>query len=200
MKKRLFSIFSGMAILSLVLFFSCEIGLGSSVDTEAPKVEFDSSTVKAGSVVRDAFAVCGTFEDDGSIGSVKATLTNLENRSSKKKSGSIDASGGKWKVSFDPTAENLADGKYELTVELKDTAGHKTKVSRTLIIDNTAPLVILTRPGTKTGDGTFDSYGQKFTLEGKAADDNDVSLIQVQVYDNEACSGDPIKLNSQMYH
>ena len=76
---RSFILKSGLVALALSLnfFAACEIGLGSSVDTEAPKIDFADETVASGAVVRDAFAVFGTFDDDGSIDSVKATLTNL---------------------------------------------------------------------------------------------------------------------------
>ena len=52
---------------------------------------------------------------------------------------------------------------------------------------------MLSRPSTKSTSSSIDSYGQKFTLEGKAADDNDVSLIEVKVYSNPECTGEPLK-------
>ena len=185
---------SGLVALALSLnfFAACEIGLGSSVDTEAPKIDFADETVAAGAVVRDAFAVFGTFDDDGSIDSVKATLTNLSTSEARKKDGEL-LSGKKWRVSFNPAEEGIKDGSYELVIVIKDTAKHDTKITRAFTIDNTAPLVVLSRPSTKNGASSFDSYGQKFTLEGKAADDNDVSLIEVNVYSDPSCSGTPLK-------
>ena len=196
MKKSLFTSLLGMTVLSFVFFSACEIGLGSSVDVEAPKIEFADSTVESGAVVRDAFAVCGKWTDDGSIGSITATLKNLSSGASFKKNGSIKD--GNWTVTFSPAEEAIPDGSYELSVAIKDTADHETKVSRAFTIDNTPPLVVLSRPSTKlgatlAGTASFDSYGQKFTLEGKAADDNDVSLIEVNVYENPDCSGSPLK-------
>lgn len=181
--------------LGLNFFAACEIGLGSSVDVESPKIDFAETTVGSGAVVRDAFAVFGTFDDDGSIGSLTAKLTNLTTGTVIEKSGKVNDSDKTWNLSFSPADEGIIDGTYDLNITIKDTADHETKISRTIIVDNTAPLVVLTRPSTKAPDsGTnFDSYGQKFTIEGKAADDNDVSLIEVNIYADASCSGTPLK-------
>lgn len=179
--------------LGLNFFAACEIGLGSSVDVESPKIDFAETTVGSGAVVRDAFAVFGTFDDDGSIGSLTAKLTNLTTGTVIEKSGKVNDSDKTWNLSFSPADEGIIDGTYDLNITIKDTADHETKISRTIIVDNTAPLVVLTRPSTRAGADSFDSYGQKFTLEGKAADDNDVSLIEVNVYADASCSGTPLK-------
>ena len=61
MKKCVCSVLAkvGFAALALSLnfFAACEIGLGSSVDVEAPKIDFSENTLASGAVVRDAFAV-----------------------------------------------------------------------------------------------------------------------------------------------
>lgn len=180
--------------LGLNFFAACEIGLGESVDVEAPKIEFANETVVSGAVIRDAFAVFGTWEDDGSIETITATLRSLTDSDfSIEREGDLDEENASWKVTFDPVREKISDGPYELSIYIEDSAGHENKISRSITIDNTAPLVVLSRPSTKAGASSFDSYGQKFTLEGKAADDNDVSLIEVNVYSNAACTGEPIK-------
>lgn len=195
MKKSVRSVLTKVGFAALVLslnfFAACEIGLGSSVDVEAPKIDFADSTVDSGAVVRDAFAVFGSWEDDGSIGSINATLKNLETGAEVKKAGTIGDK--QWSVAFSPADDSITDGTYELSIVIKDGADHESKISRSFIIDNTPPLVVLSRPSTKIGAASFDSYGQKFTLEGKAADDNDVSLIEVNVYADADCSGSPLK-------
>ena len=200
MKKSVRSVISKFGFIAIALslnfFAACEIGLGSSVDVEAPKIEFSESTVESGAVVRDAFAVFGSWNDDGSIGSITATLKNLSTGAEFSKTGTVGENS--WNVSFNPASESIPDGSYELSVVIKDSADHETKISRAFVIDNTAPLVVLSRPSTKlgatlAGADSFDSYGQKFTLEGKAADDNDVSLIEVKVYADAACTGNPLK-------
>ena len=195
MKKCVCSVLAkvGFAALALSLnfFAACEIGLGSSVDVEAPKIDFSENTLESGAVVRDAFAVFGSWTDDGNIGSINATLKNLATGVETKKAGTVGEN--LWNVTFSPDEDSIADGSYELSVVIKDSADHETKISRSFIIDNTPPLVVLSRPSTKIGATSFDSYGQKFTLEGKAADDNDVSLIEVNVYADSDCSGSPLK-------
>ena len=196
-KKSLLSCLIGIIFIPVIIFSACEIGLGASVDVEAPKIDFSDATITSGAVVRDDFAVFGRWEDDGSIGSITATLKNLSTGSEFQKEGAINEDNS-WSISFSPENEGIDDGSYELSILIKDSADHETKISRAFTIDNTPPLVVLSRPSTRlgatlAGTSAFDSYGQKFTLEGKAADDNDVSLIEVNVYDNSACSGAPLK-------
>lgn len=195
MKKSVRSVLTKVGFAALVLslnfFAACEIGLGSSVDVEAPKISFSDTTIDSGAVVRDTFAVFGKWEDDGSISSLNATLKNLTTGAEIKKAGTI--ADNSWNVTFSPADDAIADGSYELSIIIKDGANHESKISRAFVIDNTPPLVVLSRPSTKNGASSFDSYGQKFTLEGKAADDNDVSLIEVNVYADAACTGEPLK-------
>lgn len=191
MKKRLLYSF---LLFIIGIFSACEVGLGAAVDTEAPKIDFAENTISSGAVVRDAFAVFGTWEDDGSIGSVTATLASLSGSGfSVEKEGTFDDEKLSWQVVFNPAEDIIPDGSYELVIIIKDTAEHESRISRAITIDNTPPLVVLSRPSTKSTSSSIDSYGQKFTLEGKAADDNDVSLIEVKVYSNPECTGEPLK-------
>ena len=65
-----------------------------------------------------------------------------------------------------------------------DTYLHTGKATQTFSIDNTAPLIVLTSPSSKTIDNPT-SYGQVFSVEGKAADDSDVDSIDAIIYDSE---------------
>ena len=186
-----------VTIITLSAFNSCEVGLGSAVDTEAPVIDFAEDTVGSGAVIRDSFMVRGIWSDDGTIDYLKATLTNTSGKTL-----SVDVTGtvetqsegkGTWNVVFDPLTSNIPDGSYELTINIADKGKHVSKITRAFVIDNTAPLVVLSRPSTKLNSLKIDSYGQSFTLEGKAADDNDVSLIEVKVYADAACQGTPLK-------
>ena len=211
MRRRVyfFECFIGLfSLLAIAVFtLSCEIGLGAAVDTEAPVVNFggkDTSsgtvlnTIETGAVIRDSFMIQGTWSDDGSISDLSAVLSSTDGSRKKYETDGVitTKSGGKkgiWSVNFDPVAQGIKDGTYELSISISDSGHHTSKITRTIIIDNTPPLVVLSRPSTKKGAANIDSYGQKFTLEGKAADDNDVSLIEVNVYDNEACAGLPLQ-------
>ena len=187
-----------ISILALAAFNSCEVGLGAAVDTEAPVIDFAEDTVGSGAVIRDSFMVRGTWTDDGTIDYLKATLTNTSGKAlSFEATGTVETQEegkGTWNVVFDPLTSNIPDGSYELTLNIADKGKHVSKITRALVIDNTAPIVVLTRPSTKSGATTFDSYGQKFTLEGKAADDNDVKLIEVNVYSDSSCTGTPLQV------
>ena len=183
-------------LVFLVSIISCEVGLGSAVDTQPPSVTIDGPNVDA--VIRDVFAITGRWSDDGSISEVKATLKRTNGNAKE-----VEIPGewnvdpqlketGTWKVLVDYEKENLVDGTYQATVSVKDNGKHITTQSTTFTIDNTAPVLVLSRPSIKEGQSGFDSYGRTFTLEGKAADDNEVSLIEVNVFEN-ADSTEPLK-------
>ena len=177
------------------LFSSCEVGLGASVDTEAPEITIENPPV--GAVIRDVFALSGHWNDDGAISGISVTLKRTDGKGK-----SVEISGsdiqwkkaqsgedqGTWRALIDYDAKNLKDGSYQAIVAIKDMSSHKITQSTTFTIDNTPPLMILSRPATKASSDIFDSYGRTITLEGKAADDNEVSLIEVKVYKDEECT------------
>ena len=194
-KVRFLSLISfvGLVLFGFIFTFnSCEIGLGASVDTQAPVVSFAETTVGSGGVIRDSFMVYGNWTDDGTIKEVTATLNKTDGSKvsfeTKGKVETTENGSGTWNAVFDPPKDKIPDGSYELSITMEDKGNHKSTITRAVIIDNTPPLVVLTRPGTKLNDTSFDSYGQKFSLEGKAADDNDVSLVEVNIFEDAACT------------
>src|SRR5574344_2552233 len=65
------------AVLIVILpLLSCQVGLGSSVDTEAPTVSVKYPPANA--VIRDKFTIAGTCSDDKALASVTVTLTNTD--------------------------------------------------------------------------------------------------------------------------
>lgn len=184
-------------------FSSCEVGLGSSVDTEAPEITIVSPSV--GSIIRDKFALSGRWGDDGSVADIWVTLKRTDGKTGEWTISGSDVSWGQdendiqqgnWKAIVDPTAKGLIDGPYQAIVSIKDNNGHKITQSTSFTIDNTPPILILSRPGTTIDSIDFDSYGKKITLEGKATDDNDVGLVELSVYKDASCSGDPLSVVS----
>ena len=169
MKNKSFAKACFFSFLFLVSIISCEVGLGGAVDTQPPSLTIDSPKVDA--VIRDVFALSGTWKDDGSITSVKATLKRTDgtgkpihidgdfeyDENSKEK--------GNWKVIVDYNEKHIVDGTYQATVCIKDKGKHESTQSTTFSIDNTAPILILYRPGTTITSTDFDTYGQKITLE-----------------------------------
>lgn len=181
-----------VVLLSGFIFGSCEIGLGSAVDTEPPSVSIETPGVDV--VIRDSFAIRGTWSDDGEIDSLTAVLERTDgNGSPISFVGEVfvnedDNYSGSWKIIVDPVSQGILDGTYQLTLSIKDKGEHTTIQTRTFTIDNTAPLIVLQRPSSKSEATSIDSYGQSFTLTGQAADDNDVSHIYVNIYEDKDCT------------
>ena len=178
-------------ILSLFIFSftSCEVGLGATVDTEPPELAITSP--ESASIIRGAFALKGSWKDDGEIDKVFCVLKNTTNENLKytvNGEAKTDSNGkGVWSI----IVENgtVADGSYEASVSIFDKAGHETKVVRQFVIDNTSPVIILKRPSSRKGEENsenIDGYGQVFSLKGLAADDSGVGLIEVSIYSDEA--------------
>ena len=185
-----------LTLIAVIISISCEIGLGSSVDTDPPSVSIESPEVD--SIIRDSFAIRGSWSDDGSIKRLTVKLKNtrtegaelvyageLEENPEKRGSGS-------WSVLINPKDSEggraVADGSYQATVEIEDMMGRVTSQSTTFTVDNTAPVIVLTRPSTEIGSAGADTYGQTFSLEGQAADTNNVSLIEVEIYKDKECT------------
>ena len=187
-KNNLFKSVLGFCLIgfaSIAAFVSCEVGLGAAVDVESPVVEI--TTPPTASVIRDKFAIAGNWSDDGSIKSLQVTLRNTQTNKAKTFDGSVvlelDGS-GTWSVVINPVDQEIADGSYEATVTIQDNGHHKTEITRSFIIDNTAPVVVLSRPSSSKDDpdNLIESYGQYLTLEGQAADDNDIERIVIDFY------------------
>ncbi len=182
-----------IALIVIIALFavSCEIGLGSAVDTDPPSMKIDNPSVDT--VIRDAFAIDGSWTDDGEIDSivVKLERTDIENPPDYNVAATVNKiklGQGTWSATIDPVGKGIPDGAYQATVTIKDATGRETIKTRTFTIDNTPPLIVLTRPSAAAGAKDADSYGQKFTIEGQAADTNNISRIEIYLYSDEACT------------
>ena len=180
-------------ILSSIFFLSCEIGLGASVDTEAPQLEIQNPSPDA--IIRGAFRIGGIWSDDGTIETVTVKLSRTDGKGSEIEyqanfAESNDDSPNTWNCIINPqdSANTVLDGNYIAQVDITDGGKHTTTKTVQFAIDNTAPVIVLQRPSTKDDAQQLDSYGQKFTLEGQAADDNNVSLIEVQIFADKECT------------
>ena len=196
MNKKFFVKFCGLLAFVLAALISCEIGLGESVDTSAPEGKITSPGVNA--VIRDAFMMKGSWKDDGSIKSVQVNLKSTDKtlEISKNYEGSATEDG--WNVVIDPVKEGLLDGKYEATVTLTDNGGHSSSIKRSYVIDNTAPVVVLSYLKS-AGDSSSEikTYGKVFSLSGKAADANNIDKVDIKLYNQEdgECLATVTKLN-----
>src|SRR5574344_36793 len=100
MKSRFFSLaVSACGVLSavcllFVLFTTCDIGLGSQVDTAAPQVAI--TYPPAGSVAMDYFVVAGSCSDDLGVTSIEVSLSG--DRSYGPYEATIASDGKSWSV------------------------------------------------------------------------------------------------------
>lgn len=202
MKKNLLSVFAVVLTVSCGIFLSCEVGLGDSIDTKVPKVEI--TLPSADYIVRDEFTISGTWSDDGELKDIDVVLTNTSTKKKYPENDSFKATiikeggkdGGNWTCKINPLSESkIPDGSYEVSVTAIDTAGNKSGATRGFVIDNTPPLLSLTRPSTKFSDdgSSADSYGQDFSITGSVMDSSNVDSIEVEIYSAEGDDKDQLK-------
>ena len=192
MKKRgLFAILFGMAVMSFTLFNSCDldIGLGSAVDTEPPKVTIENPPIAA--VIRDSFPIRGTWTDDGTLSEISVVLTSTDNSEGEQSlMYSFKGVVGKdntWSCLIDPkkAGAEIRDGEYEATITVFDNGGHHTVVNRSFKIDNTPPVVKFEKPSSsykETDPNKIQTYGQYFTIDGEVEDDNKIEKLVINFY------------------
>lgn len=198
--KVCYVLFFVCAITSFVIMgggmTSCEVGLGASVDTQPPTVDIQEPS--ADFIVREKFTMKGNCADEQGLQSVTVTLRNTQTAEYYPKSetpyeAKINKEQTEWECVVDPFAEGnkIPDGSYEATVIATDKAGRKTSATKSFKIDNTAPLLILTRPASKPNKEnkiditSTDTYGQELSITGQVADDSNVDLIEIKVYDQD---------------
>lgn len=178
--------FKGLPVILLSFFvLSCEIGLGSAVDTEAPTIEI--TYPQTNTVVRDSFLIKGNWNDDGAISSLLVTLHRPDEYIAPATyTATVEKSRdtGTWYAVIHPIEEGLIDGTYEATVTITDEGGHTITSNRTFIIDNTEPLIVLDRPSTEATSTKADAYGRTLTIEGTGLDDNVIDHIDFEIYDS----------------
>lgn len=185
------------AVLAFAAFLfclsSCDVGLGESVDTQAPAIEITYPPVSA--VIRDSFILYGSWTDDKSVSKISVSVMNTETKEVVLSNASAEIGSGSWQIELnnkDDSNENyyngwqFADGTYQISVVATDNAGHTSgTVSRTFDIDNTPPVFVISNPGVvKNGTSSASAYGSIFTIDGTIADDHTISSMDVTIYDS----------------
>ena len=174
------------AVLSLT---NCDnVGLGDSVDTEAPTLAITYPPASA--VIRGTFTLAGSCDDDEGVTSVKVTVTNTDTSVSY---GTFDAAIAEdkksWTVSLNAATSDTTyngwtfpDGTYKCDVAASDGAGHSSGTgSRSFAVDNTAPVFIVSKP-LAVGSASASVYGQTIKLTGDLSDRNSVSSLVMHIY------------------
>lgn len=163
------------AILAALCGVSCKVGvgLGESIDTESPIV--DITYPAETSIIRDSFILCGTCKDDKGVSSVKVSVkSTLTNETVISEAPATINKDNTWQIELNKYDSSntsyyngwqLADGTYQVSVVAADDAGRDVSATRVFDIDNTPPVLVLTKP-TTAGSGTAKSYGRAVQLEG----------------------------------
>ena len=185
-----------VSIFSLSLF-SCgeNSGLGSEVDTEAPKITITYPPASA--IIRENFEFGGTWTDDKTLNYISVTVTKVISDSKKEKVyeglATINEDGS-WIINLNVfDADNssyyngwqFSDGSYEISATAKDNAGNNSgTASRGYQIDNTAPVLVLTKP-TSYGSNTAKKYGRTVQFEGTFSElcSSGISKLKVAFFD-----------------
>lgn len=200
---------NSLLLMALVLMsvgiLSCKVGLGPAVDVEAPTLEITYPPMQ--SVIRGSFVLAGTCDDDRTVDSIQITVTNADTKTQVDAftidSANIDFENKTWKVEVNPfdisnesyfNGYKYADGTYTFGAIAKDASEHSSgEFSRTLIIDNTAPVLLLSSPlkygykedvenaqgETVTQSIPATTYGRTFKIAGDISDDNTVESMKV---------------------
>ena len=187
----------GLISLLLVVLLSCgeDAGLGSTVDTEAPKLSI--SYPPAAAYVRGEFVFAGTCSDDKGVTRVEVTVKNLDTGKTYDTVLAKIENSLTWSININKQTASgfeLSDGKYMLEVTAYDKSGRSSGTSsRQFDIDNTPPVFVITKPGiiheSYLSKGYFSKYGSLFAIEGTIADDHSIASMDVSIYDKD---GNPV--------
>lgn len=173
-----------LMIAAAILFSltgSCEIGLGSAVDVNAPTVEINYPP--EGRTIMNTFVLAGNCDDDTYVDSIYVTVENAsESAAVKTFSYSKKVEGKTWQININ----NLVDGNYELpdgkwtaNVYVKDSAGRTSGiVSRGFDIDNTAPLLLLSNPNTVGNASNPITFGAIIQIKGEITETHTTSNLR----------------------
>ncbi|MFA6938287.1 MAG: hypothetical protein WCQ67_08655, partial [Treponema sp.] len=168
--------------------FSCQIGLGAQVDTASPEIAI--SYPSASSVISDWFYIRGTCSDDLSVASVAVNIVNTDTSISYSYTANIASDGKSWvtdklNVQSEDGTFAIPDGlNYTVTVTASDKSGHQTTDKRSFSVDNTAPVLVLTKP-TSIGSNTAKTYGQTVQLQGSFSEASSlITKLIVSFYDS----------------
>lgn len=168
---------------SFCLYFSCNVGLGEAVDTQPPTLSIESPS--DGLIIMNTFTMQGSTSDETSVASVQIKLIPTNETSGTTTYGPFDATVDNKKKTWtcninsyneETNAFEILDGEYTAEVTATDSAGRTTTKSRVYKIDNTEPIVVLSRPTMS------DQFGKTVKVTGDIADNNSLSALYFSVY------------------
>lgn len=184
-------------VVPLFWTVSCEIGLGESVDTQAPVISITYPPV--GATIMEDFILSGTYADDKGITGVTVTIqgTGIDNGNFSMGPLAATYADNIWQINLNKSngtgiynGYDIPDGPIEVTVNVSDGGNHTTTEKRALEIDNTAPILILAKPLSTAQDVSPTTYGRVLKLTGDIYDlhqSNGISVkLHYALYDREA--------------
>ncbi|MBR5096549.1 MAG: hypothetical protein IK094_05525, partial [Treponema sp.] len=208
MKRALFKKI-GLSLLALsaaLLWTTCDVGLGESVDNFAPSVAV-TGPIQA-SICKGTVNITGTCSDDKGVLFVSVTVKNTTTGVSYPFSGNINLASRSvlgaydWSTTINQMGPDgkfpLPDGKYEANVTATDVAGRVSGVSSTSFdIDNTPPIFCVTSPKSLVINGSK-VYGRSVTISGEIADDHDIEKMEIRVYKTDANGDNPVDITGSL--
>lgn len=177
MKKQI-SLFLVSLIFSFLISGCGNVGLGSAVDTQPPKIGVSYPADSA--VIRDWFYIAGSCSDDQKVSKIHISIVNNENEEDVHEYTTEPLENGlNWQVKIQK--EDLVDGKYSAKIKSIDAQEKESSVtSVSFIVDNTPPVLLLSRP-LKKGTEKPTVYGRTLKLAGDISDENDVENLVVRI-------------------
>ena len=189
MKNVLFSsCVIGILSLFAVSFFSCEIGLGETVDTKPPLVSIENPV--ANSILGGTISLLGTCSDEQEIARVEVVLSNTDYGFTTSTYLADIKSNNTWSLEINPREEDpiIPDGKYEVIATAFDKAGRHSPATTAFSIDNTPPFVILERPSSSESSENPDAFGLEFRIQGRVLDSSEIKGGYVKIFDSAVAS------------
>ena len=181
-----------MCFTALLTTCKNNIGMGGTVDINPPTIKNDSVYPPNNAVIKGAFTLAVKADDDTRVTAVTAVITTADAHNTKINIGDSflkepASREGYWKLNIDPRGQYpMNDGNYKVEIQATDTAGKVSAITSAFTIDNTPPLLILSRPSTAAAaytDPNADIFGDKFSLKGQIYDKNDVEKLTITAKD-----------------
>src|SRR5574344_1337711 len=179
---------SGICLFATLFLFSCQIGLGSSVDTDAPTLSITYPPASA--IIKDSFISGGTCDDDVGVSSITVTVSSTDNSdfTAQTYKATIDSTGKSWYLDGLNTQDGTTgeypfpDGTYEISAIAYDASSHSSGTSsRSFDLDNHAPVLILSSPLSTATSSSVSTYGRSVKLAGDISDDHTVSSVKMYI-------------------
>ena len=180
------------ALCCIGLFTTCKntVGLGGTVDITPPEIK--SVYPPIGAVIRGPFILAVEAKDDTKIEQVSALIKSKNTDFKYAENFILSADGAYWQRTLNTKDEQgtfrtekfMYDGTYSVAITVHDASGKETTVESSFTVDNTAPLLVLTRPSTAAlnPDVSYtgaDTFGDKFMLVGQVYDKSDVAKLRI---------------------